>query len=370
MHSVVVDQVDDTLLATMSGLTDGDFYASPGWIRYEGVDPDSTQRFALVFDDHELVAAAPLYVVDHEASRRYSPRTVLLDAPTDRPTLLVGNRRGYASQLAVVDDHRRQDALTSLVATVDTVAGDLADGVAWWMYLREADIRDLGVVTCSAGPWLMAGEAAVALPGATFADYVDMLPRKRRSTVRADRRLFAASGLAVEDHRLDRAWPELAPLVGAHQRRHGHGQDDDSLGRLLCQQAEVAAEQSLVLLCGAPDRVAGSLSFTSPRHVTSRAFGTVLPAEQRIGEYFELAYYRPIEHAYAAGLGELHLGIGTLWPKVLRGARVRLRWTVATGPRAPHRDAAPHNAREFAAIVEELRGDVEAIEQEGRPWLS
>ena len=84
MHSVVVDQVDDTLLATMSGLTDGDFYASPGWIRYEGVDPDSTQRFALVFDDHELVAAAPLYVVDHEASRRYSPRTVLLDAPTDR----------------------------------------------------------------------------------------------------------------------------------------------------------------------------------------------------------------------------------------------------------------------------------------------
>lgn len=367
MHSRVVDQLEPAEVAAAERLTDGDFYASPGWWRYEAMDGDSTASFALIHDRDELVAATPLYVVKRESNRRYDPRRLLHD--THRlPTLLVGSRRGYAGQLAVTTDERRASALAALAEVVDSFARDHTGGVSWWTHLRERDVVTLRGAGDTIGPWLVAAEAAIPLPGSTMDDYLDSLPRKRRATVRTDRRRFREAGLTTRSRSLHEAWRDLAPLVGAHQRQHGHDQGDSELGDLMRRQAEAAGSQGIVHEALAPAPVAAALSFASRRHVTARAFGSVL-TDRRSGEYFELAYYQPMEHAYDHGLRELHLGVGTLAPKILRGARVQLRWTVARGLGAASSCWREHNETEAAAVLAEINGATGVLLDDSRRWL-
>lgn len=368
MHSAVVNRLESDQFAALEALSDGDFYACPGWLRYEAVDADSEQWFALVYEHDELVAGVPMYLVSREANRRYDSGQLTGQCSPQR-ALIVGGRRGYAGQICAVHDERRTAALSLLASTVDAFAKECAGGISWWMFLRERDVLGLSHVVETAGPWLVAAEAVIPLPGQGFDDYLSSLPRKRRATVRNDRQRYAGAGLTTTTHTLHEAWRDLTPLVGAHQRRNGHPQSDEALGQMLRQQAVPTIGQSLVCLGRNPDPVAAGLYFSARKHVTSRAFGTLLPKDARIGEYFELAYYRPIEHAYDLGLKELHLGIGTLRPKILRGAEIQLRWTVAIGLNNDRVDPRPHNERESHAIATEIGDFTGVLSEDSRLWI-
>lgn len=372
MQTRFTDRVSDLEHSSWERLSGGSFYASPAWLAYQELDAHSTTAYALVFDDETLVAGAPLYLVDREASWRYDPRRAFgPEAVTsrDKRTLLVGNRRGYSNHLCVIDDHRREAAVRALVAAINNYAHEHADGRSWWMYLDEATAGLLQ--SHGAGnAWLQAGDCSIPLPGTSYEDYLQSRTKNQRNQIKGDRRKFHSAGYSVEHRDLAACWQDAAPLIASHQRRHGHEQSDMSIRALLQDQASVANEASSVHLCRRGPSVRGcGLAFTAESHVTSRAFGYAAESANDAAEYFELLFYRPIELAYQLEVPAVHLGIGTLAAKVRRGAVVQLRWAVATDGREPI-DAPPeHNGKVRDAVLTELDGSAATLATGSRQWV-
>ena len=62
-----------------------------------------------------------------------------------------------------------------------------------------------------------------------------------------------------------------------------------------------------------------------------RAAGFAYERLRGAAEYFNLIYYRPIRWAYEHGVRQIHLGIGSLHTKTLRGGRLAPLWVVPVG---------------------------------------
>lgn len=373
MQTRFIDRVSDLDHTSWGRLTGGSFYTSPAWLAYQELDADSKTVYAVVLDGETMVAGAPLYLVDREASPRYDPHVAFgpeaVTSPAGR-TLLVGNRRGYSNHLCVIDDHRREAAVRALVAAVNDYADEHADGRSWWMYLDEAAAGLLQTHGGAGDAWLQAGDCSIPLPGTSYEDYLQSRTKNQRNQIKGDRRKFRSAGYQVEHRRLEDCWQDAAPLIASHQRRHGHDQSDSSIGALLREQASVANHASSVLLCRQGPRVLGcGLAFTAESHVTSRAFGYTAESANDAAEYFELLFYRPIERAYELQVPAVHLGIGTLAAKVRRGADVQLRWAVAIDNRNPIGAPPGHNTKVRDTVLTELDGSVAALTTGSRHWV-
>lgn len=331
------------------------FYGSIAWHRYQQEDPETRARFIQVLDGDEPVAQSAVYLVDREENARYRP----LDASGERgavrsgPTVLVGNRRGYCNRLDLIADARAVPASAAMVAAVHEIAQDHGAAVAWWMYLTEADVGVLARTGRAGPPWLVAADASIPLPGSSFADYLASLSRNQRRQVIRDRRTFAASGQRVVRAPLAARVRELAPLLAAHQQRHGHQATAAEIEDLLRRQTATVGDAGQAYLATGR-HPAGTVTFETEDEIVARAFGSEIDPAFASGLYFETTYYAPIERAYQIGAGSLHLGIGTLRAKVRRGARVQLRWTVATTDGDPPRPAPGRNRATWQSISDQL----------------
>ncbi|MGN5382210.1 hypothetical protein ACQ4WX_48950 [Streptomyces lasalocidi] len=74
-----------------------------------------------------------------------------------------------------------------------------------------------------------------------------------------------------------------------------------------------------------------------------RSTGYDYPGLRGAHEYFNIAYYLPITHAYARGATALHLGMESLHAKSLRGAVISPLWAVEG--ECPDRGVHPESAK-------------------------
>jgi predicted N-acyltransferase len=377
MRTEVIQNISYLQPEKWETLTGGSFYASYAWMCYQQTDPASESRYVLVWDDSgELLAATPVYLVEHEASARYDPTCLFPQLPQhgggapavrQQRTLLVGNRRGYANRLLVKPGRNADVALRLLLAAVNEIAAEEANERAWWLYLTEDDIVWLNKVGTGMvlSPWLLAADFVVTLPGESFDEYLAMLSKNARRQVRKDRATFAAAGYKCTTLRLDECWRQVSPLIASHQRWHGHTSSDEIIRDLMHAQAMTTGAHSRVYGCSnARQLVACAITFATSAELVARAFGFDHAHGHSACEYFELMYYRPIEYAYQHGMQRLHLGIGTLQAKIRRGARVRLLWGIATGSRIHPSEAGiaeTHNAAYWHVIVEQLGNQCGAL---------
>jgi len=161
-------------------------------------------------------------------------------------------------------------------------------------------------------------------------DNVDVRIRKR---IRRDRMLFARAGYHRDTQPLAVAYQQAGILIANLERHHGNRADPLNIAELLRAQAEDIGSEAYAHLCRTEDGVAVGVgvSYTTAVQVVSRACGFDYSQLRRAAEYFELAYYAPIEQAYRIGATQLLLGIGTYETKIRRGARIRLRWALRSG---------------------------------------
>ncbi|MEX0169927.1 peptidogalycan biosysnthesis protein [Streptomyces sp. LMG1-1-1.1] len=343
MNVTLARTLAEVPLAEWDALAGGSFYAGHDWAAYQELDPHARAYYVLVRDEEgALVAAASAYLVAREGSGRYRPSTVFPDlglAP-EGPVLLVGNRRGHANRLLLDRAHPHADrALDQLVAAVDRLAADEAGGHAWWLYLGEEDARRLLPYARLPRPRLLAADCAISLPGDGFDDYLAAATGNQRRQIRKDRRTFLDAGYTYRAEAFRDVWRPMGPLIASHQSHHGHQAADEAMTELMRQQAETCGRNATVHTCGrGPAMVGCALTFTTSTQIAARAYGFDHSRGASAAEYFELFYYRPIEQAYAAGVREVHLGIGTLQPKIRRGARVLLLWGLVTGAGLPAAD--------------------------------
>jgi predicted N-acyltransferase len=336
MNVTVARTLTDVPRAQWEALAGGSFYAGYDWAAYQQLDPHSQAYYFLVQDEEgTLVAAASGYLVARESSSRYRTSDVFpdLEIAEGKPVLLVGNRRGHANRLLLDHSHPLADrALDQLVAAVDQLAVDEADGHAWWMYLGEEDVRRLMPYSDLPRPRLLAADCAISLPGDSFDDYLASATGNQRRQIRRDRRTFLEAGYTYRAEDFRNVWRPMGPLIAAHQNHHGHQAGTEAMTALMQQQSQTCGSTATVHTCSRGSAMIGcALTFTTATQIAARAYGFDHTQGPSAAEYFELFYYRPIEQAYTAGVGEVHLGIGTLQPKIRRGAHVLLLWGLVTG---------------------------------------
>lgn len=312
------------------GLENADFYSSREWLNYQLLD-DSTETIVVNAwcSTGQMVVATPVFYSEKETNPMYrldGSGTREASEPR-RPRALVGNRRGYRGGLHLDASHEAAGSAVRL--TLDTILAESQRRGAtsvWWPYLKTSEVRALLPHVEPQVPRLLTGDCSISLPGSTFEDYLSSLPGARRREVSRERRQLLRSGLDLRTDPLEGFGPQLAELVYEHGRRHGAQASAEDVATVIARQSTT---------CGAVGWVASArdeaavrsvcLSYATADEITVRAYGSQ-ETNRSQSAYFELAYYRQIEQAYATTARSVHLGIGTLRTKVLRGARVEPLW--------------------------------------------
>ncbi|MEV8016109.1 GNAT family N-acetyltransferase [Streptomyces sp. NPDC086554] len=304
-------------------------YLSHQWLAAQQQDPTALVRYALVHDDGQLIAAAPLYVVDNEPNDLYRVHELVPGRAPTR-TLFAGARRGYLNAPLLhprLTPDRRSEALSRLVAAAGSLAAD-QKAQPWWLYVTDAAAAELADA-CGTKPVQLNQDARIPLAGSTFDDYLAGLPSKRRVTIRRERRAFAEAGYELRTLRLSECADAAGALAAQLQERHGHPADPAFMTRLLREQADGMADSGIVCAAYAEGRmVAFSLFYRYADTVWLRSTGYDYARLGGAHEYFNLVYYLPIEHAYAHGATALHLGMESLRAKTLRGAVASPLWAI------------------------------------------
>jgi Peptidogalycan biosysnthesis/recognition len=182
------------------------------------------------------------------------------------------------------------------------------------------------------------GEAVIDLAFDTFEEYVQRLP-SRRTAIRRERRRFLASDLELRQQPLEQVTGALAGLLAQVEQKYGTGSKEAEEAYLLGIAAATGRNSSALMVYDGGRPVAGSVLWDLGGDWRVRCWGCDYdhPAVRRDHLYFNLMYYEPMMRACAAGASRLLLGSGSLDTKVLRGARVRRRRSVAwSGGAAAH----------------------------------
>jgi len=332
----------------MDALNGGTVYAGRAWMRYQARAAGCTTQYLVVRDGTGVaLALLPLYLVERESSDEYRIGSLLPVAAgrrgdAEQPTLLVGNRRGYSNRLVLdLGGTTRDEVLRCLLEGLARYMEGKRLDEAWFLYI---DSETSEILRQSSGfetlPFLLTGEASISLPGSCFEDYLASVPASVRSRVRADRRRFARAGYDTAVSPLTSCVDEVGRLVANLQREHGHQGDDAEMADLLRRQAEEFGDAATVHACRDAQGIVGScVVLQAPSELASRACGFDYSRLINMGEYFELAYYSPIDQCYKVGVDVLQLGIGTYTAKIRRGASLALRWGMAFSlggsPRGP-----------------------------------
>lgn len=344
-------------------------YSSSSWLRFSETERAGVASSYLLAcaQDGALAAVLPMYQMDSETNPNYLLQRVFPAAEArDGRQVLIGNRHGYDNALLAhpgLSPQDRQAAFAQLVTAALEVVRQDGVSAAWWPYLDYASMRALRPLLADAVPVAMKNECSLTLQGTGFTDYLGQLSSSRRAAIKAERTKFAAAGYSVSGRRLSASVDDVARLGTLTVRKYGGGIDVETARQMTAAQAEVLDDVSLVWTCTLQDRAVG-VALLMDHNDTSylRMAGFDYARMSRAAEYFELAFYRPIERAYSVGITNISLGVSSYQAKTRRGALLRTRWALPLlVPAWPRIQARRHNAAQLHAYEDELGTQRRAI---------
>ncbi|MEY9905901.1 hypothetical protein ABIA35_002118 [Catenulispora sp. MAP12-49] len=314
------------------------FYSTALWLRLCGLPAGSTSGGLHVDLPGGGRAALPIASVQREPNpnSRWQDLLTARGLPSPAPEgILVGARRGYLSHVMTTPGADRKVAAEYLLKALRSLPAPRADvppaQVA--MYLTTEDVLLLRACGVDTLPVALNSDAWIAIPEGGFEDWLSTLSAGRRNSVRREMRRFEEAGYQVEEMSLGEAHEHVARLLARTELRYGRSPDVEALIRSFRTQGEVAGEHGRVLLCskeGQPP-VAFCLFYRRDDTVYLRAVGFDYDRLDGAGEYFNLAYYLPIQRP---GVRWLHAGISSQEVKAARGAVLRPLWLLDLSERS------------------------------------
>lgn len=310
-------------------------YQSRGWLEVSEEMASGPVRYVVARDSSgRLMGLLPLYLSPGgERGTYYDPAESLAQDPpllpeAAHPLALLGARAGYLSGW-LVPGGQGPAGTARLVGLLFKegcrVAFSLGARLVSMQFLPRSQARLL-VASGAAGAQELVPQrpaARIPVPPGGFESYLAGLPAARRSTVRRDLLRYARSSCVTARLRLSEALDFAAELMGRVQDRHGRPVEASLLRRMLATQARSLDPASLVVASYLGARpIACSLSYLDGDTLYLRAAGLDHEAAEATGAYFATTFYEPIRYAGERGASWVHLGIGSLRPKVLRGARL------------------------------------------------
>ncbi|WP_412743450.1 GNAT family N-acetyltransferase [Krasilnikovia sp. MM14-A1004] len=305
-------------------------YYSHRWLAMLEANPGARVRYLLVWRGDIVVAGMPVQDVLNETLRNYRPDKHAAVTGGGR-WLLAGTRRAYSSGVAVhsaLTGAERREAVQLVVdAARDYAASAGYDGVVW-MYATTSAAADL--VRCGARAGLATAEAIIRPAAAGLDAYLSAFSAHRGREMRREMRVFEGAGYEVSTSALSGCWEEAGQLLLNIQRKYGHETTLQAEQASLRSQADALDDQSVVVCVRDEGRLVGfTLFYRWNSTLYARVAGFDYTAVRRAYEYFNVAYYRPVALMADLGLGELHLGTGSLDAKIARGAVLRPLWMAA-----------------------------------------
>jgi hypothetical protein len=339
-----VETVDDLAAVEPSAwdrlAAESGFYVSHAWLSAAHADPGHTPRYLLARQDAELVGALPLFDVHTEGNSFYASARHHAALTGGGNRLLAGARRGYRNGVLLrrADEDRALILRALLDAALDEAGRVGADGLVW-MYVPTADAALLH----EAGAALAFDTVEAVLDTTDWETYLGSFTSSRRWDRLRERRRFdeaCDSGRCTAgEERLSDCWEQFAPLVASVQAKYGHPTTADQMRTVLARQLEQFGDRGVVFTARRDgDLVGGALAYEFGDTLYCRMAGFDYPRLLNVYEYFNLVYFRPIDHLARRGLAHLHLGIEAEDVKARRGAALQPLWTAALprpGKRTP-----------------------------------
>ncbi|WP_433607289.1 hypothetical protein ACQP2P_32385 [Dactylosporangium sp. CA-139114] len=341
----------------------GGLYGSHRWHRFQereraGIDA----RHLIASRAGEAVAALPLYRLRDETHGAYRLGELLPESVArDEHHVLLGNRHGYNNGLLVrpgTPEPQRREVFGRLLERAGAWFDERQVPTAWWPYLDDEGVATLRPLLAGRVPLLLGCEAALALPGDGFADYLGMLSRRRARAVSAERDAFARQRYHIVECRLGECVEDVVALgLQTTAKYGGSGLSTAAARRMIAQQAEVLDPVTTVLFCAGDDGPAGfAMLLEHGDAAYARTVGFDYARLRSAYEYFEMLFYQPIERAYRLGRRRIWFGTTSYRAKVSRGCLLYARWALPVRVAAWPDSAVRRHNRELVARLEEELG--------------
>jgi len=228
----------------------------------------------------------------------------------------------------------------ALVAEVERVAAELGVPIVAVANVRdEPPCADLHSVLGGLGyrPAVVAADAVLDVVEPSFEAYVAGLPRKRRQSIRRERRAFLDAGVSVVAGGPELLGEDLVELQRAQYARHGHVTSAASVRERFRRLRGVPGLR--VMRAAVEGRTLGYVGFLHAERRPGRISGRYAAfVSNTAAAYFNLTYYELVRYAIEAGARIIHYGRASYAPKVFRGCRL-VPLTTYVRTLGPHQEA-------------------------------
>jgi predicted N-acyltransferase len=293
-------------------------------------------RHLVVRDDDPGVTVVPAWLARQPALHDLHDRWMGPLRPLERvglalrPVLTVQSPFAQVSDLLGATPNRA--GLTELFDRLEETAdGEGARAVVWpWVDAGAESLiacaRDRGYAVLYAG-----ATARLPVRWGTFDDYIASRSKAVRRTVRADLSAFRDAGLhavAAEDFRA--AAPAMEALYREGYRRRNERDPRIPVG-CFERLAETPTSGLFAQLTWSGERLVGCSINLAAAGVLEGTFAAFAAGHEGGPAYLNDLVYHPLRVAIRERIGAIDLGSSALYPKVLRGARLRRRMVLVRG---------------------------------------
>jgi uncharacterized protein len=281
------------------------------------------------------VAALPIYqAVEEDAGAPFHDLRAVFAEPLGLSTdpadwgrsLIGGMRSGFFNVPFLATDLQPPERQTAAVALVEALQRRIdEEGVAsaGMLYLTDAGF-DLvapalpgeAVVMCTGA------NMTITVPPGDFETFLRSLRNPQRNAIIRETRAFEAAEYDVRVTSLREASEWAGPLLCNVDARHGADPDPEGEAERLRAISDRLDDSGRVFVAerdGVP--VAASICFAWEDTLHVWGWGCDYDRLLDAGEYFNMAYYRPIAHAAEQGLSGVRVGPEVYRAKASRGGR-------------------------------------------------
>lgn len=324
-----------------------DLYLSPTWLKIEqdlGLAPYLCYLLCLAKGEQPLAAAVKGFTVDEAAWWPFVRVDMVLarlleqrEAPTCDatkdllsgllPNIYFGSARGGTTKLRLhpaLDDARARAAVAGLLAGAEDLARDLGLRSITFLYTDPQDtlLRELLVGSGYAEFGPTHHVAVLTVKGSSFADYLSGFGKRRRDSIRWERRKIAEAGVRIAVEELtEELGEQMRPLEAQLFKRYGHRDYPAQVMRYL--HGSVARDyqgDTRVITARSEGVLRGYASFIQCEDVLySRDTGYDYEWKKDLPLYFEVLFYSAIELAMRSGIREICYSVGSESTKASRG---------------------------------------------------
>jgi uncharacterized protein len=345
------------------------FFGTREWLHFCEYHAHSEPEHLVATDESGgILGLLPTFAITYEGNPRYRPNEDAAETLPEPlqvesawfPGVVIGARAGNGNALHLnpaLDAAGRAAVLEGLLRAARSRAEASGARALWMSYLTTAQAGE--VLSAWPGSDVHLGrevDIVIPLPGPSFDDYLAAMTKKRRANIRRQRRAFQTGDPELDQVAFDEdICGQIAPLLGLMQDKHGMPRTTEWLADRLRHQAGDIGRYASVLLLRRKGRLV-AFQVLLRYHSQSMAFSVGVDHDAAGPfDYFNMAFYEPIEVALARGDRSLAMGVTAAEAKMLRGGVPVPLWHVVQplrdgGLTAERRGTEQRNAERLLAL--------------------